>query len=76
MGSHIQERENKRRKLRRCMWLMYLLYKNEHKIFKSVEVTLRRGLRLKGEIRGDEPIHFYNTYTHGDVTRKFPVYLS
>jgi hypothetical protein len=28
---------------------MYFLYKNEYRIFKSVEVTIRRGLKEKGE---------------------------
>jgi hypothetical protein len=34
---------------------MYFLYKNEYKSFKSVEITIRRGLQQKGEKR-DEPI--------------------
>jgi hypothetical protein len=29
--------------------LMYCLYKNEHRIFYPVEITIRRGLRYKGE---------------------------
>jgi hypothetical protein len=28
---------------------MYFPYKNEYKNFRPVEITLRRGLRLKGE---------------------------
>jgi hypothetical protein len=44
-GGHIQEREGKRRKLRRRVWLMFFLYKNEYKILKHVEITIRRGLR-------------------------------
>jgi hypothetical protein len=44
-GGHIREREGKRRKLRRLIWLMYSLYKNEYRIFKPVEITIRRGLR-------------------------------
>jgi hypothetical protein len=28
---------------------MYCLNKNEHRIFKPVEITIRRGLRWKGE---------------------------
>jgi hypothetical protein len=28
---------------------MYFLYKNEYRIFKPVEITVRRGLREKGE---------------------------
>jgi hypothetical protein len=31
------------------MWVMYFLYKNECRIFKPVEITIRRGLRQKGE---------------------------
>jgi hypothetical protein len=27
---------------------MYFLYKNEYRIFKPVEITIRRGLRYKG----------------------------
>jgi hypothetical protein len=41
----IQEGKGKRRKLRRRIWLMYSLYKNEYRIFKSVETTVRKGLR-------------------------------
>jgi hypothetical protein len=44
-GDHIQEREGKRRKLRRWILLMYSLYKNEYRIFKLVETTIRKGLR-------------------------------
>jgi hypothetical protein len=44
---HIQEREDKRRKLRRWICLTYFpyLYKNEYRIFKPVEITIRRRLR-------------------------------
>jgi hypothetical protein len=28
---------------------MYFLYKNEYRIFKPAEITIRRGLRQKGE---------------------------
>jgi hypothetical protein len=45
--SHKRERGQKR-KLRK-IWLLYFLFKNEHRIFKSVEITKRRGLRQKGE---------------------------
>jgi hypothetical protein len=31
------------------MWLIYLPYKNEYRIFNPVEITIRRGLRQKGE---------------------------
>jgi hypothetical protein len=28
---------------------MYFLYKNEYRIFKPVEISIRRGVRQKGE---------------------------
>jgi hypothetical protein len=31
-GGHLGKKEGKRRKLRRWIWLMYFLYKNEYKI--------------------------------------------
>jgi hypothetical protein len=43
MGGHIQEGEGKRRKLR-WIWLLYSLYKNEYRIFKLAETTIRKGL--------------------------------
>jgi hypothetical protein len=43
--SYTKEREGKRKKLRRSIWLMYFLYKNEYKLFKPVEITIRKGLR-------------------------------
>jgi hypothetical protein len=30
-------------------WLMYFRYKNEHRIFKPVEIAIRKGLRYKEE---------------------------
>jgi hypothetical protein len=33
------------RKKRRRIWLMYFLYENEYRIFKPVEITIRRGRR-------------------------------
>jgi hypothetical protein len=33
-------------------WLMYFLHKNEYRIFKSVEITIRRGQRQKGKKNG------------------------
>jgi hypothetical protein len=33
-GGHIWEGEGKRRKLRRWIWFIYSLYKNEYRIFK------------------------------------------
>jgi hypothetical protein len=50
---------------------MYFLYNNEYRIFKPSEITVRRGLRYKGEKESS-----YNTYIHGNVTMKLPVYLS
>jgi hypothetical protein len=35
---------------------MYFLYKNEYRIFKPVEITIRRGLGRKEKNREDEPI--------------------
>jgi hypothetical protein len=35
---------------------MYFLYKNEYRIFKPVEITIRRGQRRKEKNRRDEPI--------------------
>jgi hypothetical protein len=35
--------------------MRYFLYKNEHRIFKPVEITIRRGLRSE-KSGGDEPI--------------------
>jgi hypothetical protein len=37
-GGHIWQKEGKRRKLRRWIWLMYSLYKTEYRIFKPVEI--------------------------------------
>jgi hypothetical protein len=44
-GGHIWGKEGKKR----WIWLMSFLYKNEYRILKPVEITRRRGLRLKGE---------------------------
>jgi hypothetical protein len=46
---HVQLGEVKRGKLKRWIRLMYFLYKNEYRIYKPVEITIRRGPRLKGE---------------------------
>jgi hypothetical protein len=43
-GGNIKEGEGKRRKLRRRIWLMYFLYKNEYRIFQPVDATMKRGL--------------------------------
>jgi hypothetical protein len=49
---------------------MYSLYKNEYRIFKPVEITMRRGLRRKEKNRGDEPmwviIHIYMEVSQGN----------
>jgi hypothetical protein len=37
---------------------MYFLYKNEYRIFKPIEITIRRGLRYKGE-KKEVIIHIY-----------------
>jgi hypothetical protein len=54
-GYHIWEREGKARKLRRWIWLMHSLYKSDYRIFKLVEITIRRGLSRKMKNR-EEPI--------------------
>jgi hypothetical protein len=41
-GGHIQEGEGEKMKLRRLTWLMCSLYKNEYRIYQSVEITIRR----------------------------------
>jgi hypothetical protein len=38
-------REGKRRKLRRLIRWIYFLYKNEYRIFKTVEITIKRGTK-------------------------------
>jgi hypothetical protein len=37
--------------------VIYFLYKNEYRIFKPVEITIKRGLRQKGKNGGNELIH-------------------
>jgi hypothetical protein len=44
-GGNSLEGEGKRRKQRRGIWVMHFLYKNEYRMFKPVEITIRRGLR-------------------------------
>jgi hypothetical protein len=54
--------------------LRYSLYKNEYRIFKPVEATPKGYKGRKKKNRGNEPIQvIYNTYTHGNVTRKLLV---
>jgi hypothetical protein len=39
--------------IKKWIWMMYFLYKNEHQVFKPVEITIRRWLTLKEEkLRG------------------------
>jgi hypothetical protein len=54
---------------------MYFLYKNKYRILKSVEITIRRELRGKEKIRGDEPIQivYIYIYIHIYVTVKHTV---
>jgi hypothetical protein len=49
MGDHIQEGEGKRRQLRRLIWLVYSLYKNQYRILRPAETTIRKGLRQNEE---------------------------
>jgi hypothetical protein len=44
---HIGERESKRKNLRRLIWLMYSLCKNEYRICKPVETTVRQGTMVE-----------------------------
>jgi hypothetical protein len=53
--------------------MVYFLYKNECRIFKSFEITIRWGLRQKGEKWRGWTNSGYNTYINGNVTRK-PMY--
>jgi hypothetical protein len=50
---------------------MFFLYRNEYKIFKLAEITIRMGLGRKEKKRADNL--GYNTYIHGNVTRKLSV---
>jgi hypothetical protein len=68
------KRKGKRRKLRRWVWLMYLLYMNEYRIFKPVKNIIRRGLRQKREKWRRWTNSDYNAYIHGNITRKLPVW--
>jgi hypothetical protein len=74
--SYTREGEGKRRKLTRWIWLMYSLYKNEYRIFKPVEITIRRGLRYKGEKSRGWTNSGYNTYIYENITMKHPIQLS
>jgi hypothetical protein len=50
--------------------LIYFLYKNDYRIIKLVEITVRRGLRYKEKKRGREPtlviIHIYMEMSQGN----------
>jgi hypothetical protein len=54
--------------------LIYFRNKNEYRIFKPVEITIRRGVKYKGENHWDEPIqvimHTYmlGRYAHHNTT--------
>jgi hypothetical protein len=56
---------------------MYFLYKNKHRIFKPVEITIRRRLKVE---RKKKQRGWTNSgcdaYIHGNVTMKHPVQLS
>jgi hypothetical protein len=53
-GSHTQEREGKRRKLK-WIWLVYSLYKNEYRIFKLFETTIGKELKeIEEKNQGNE----------------------
>jgi hypothetical protein len=56
---HTGAREYTRRKLR-GMCLIHSLYQNEYRIFKLVETTIRKGLKLKEEMK---QIDLYYIYT-------------
>jgi hypothetical protein len=51
---------------------MYFLYKHEYRIFKPVEITIRKDLRQKGKKREDKLIQ---VIIRGNVTRKLPIQL-
>jgi hypothetical protein len=51
---------------------VYILYKNECKIFKPIEITIRKGLRWKEE-RMDQ--FGYNTYIQRNVTVKLCIVI-
>jgi hypothetical protein len=55
------------------MWLIYLPYKNEYRIFNPVEITIRRGLRQKGEKWRDEPIQ-YIIQIHMEMSQRNSLY--
>jgi hypothetical protein len=45
----------KRRKLRKGIWLMHFLYKNGYRIFKPVEITIKKETEKKQKVgRGGE----------------------
>jgi hypothetical protein len=45
MGGHIKEGEGKIRKLRRWIWLIYFLYKDEYRIFKPFEANIKSEIK-------------------------------
>jgi hypothetical protein len=54
---------------------VYFLYKNEYRIFKLVEIAIKRGLSGKEKNREDEPIQVI-IHIYGNVIMKYPVILS
>jgi hypothetical protein len=66
--SHMREGWWKR-KLRRWIWLMYFLYKNEYRIFLNCWNHHKKGTKKEKEESGWTNSG-YNTYIHGNVKRK------
>jgi hypothetical protein len=61
------------RKLRKWIWLMYFLYKNEYRIFKPIEITLKKETKVeRRKIEGWINVS-YNIYITWNVTIKYPV---
>jgi hypothetical protein len=54
---------------------MYFLCKNEYRIFKPVEITIRRNEGRKEKNGGDEPIRDTDVYIYGNVIMKVLVKL-
>jgi hypothetical protein len=56
------------------MWLTYSLSKNEHRILKLIEITIRSGIR-KEKNRGDEPfwviLHIYMEMSQGNSLHSY-----
>jgi hypothetical protein len=52
---------------------MHFPYKNEYRMFKLVEITIRRGLREKGDKWRDWNNLVYSTYIYMEMSMKLPV---